>query len=78
MKISKKLFFNSIPKFKAFGIDEYVGGVRWVFVFTLLFLYGLSHIPQMYLLSYFFQVSATGFASLVAWNIISSNFFLSE
>ena len=35
-------------------------------------LYGISHIPQMYLLSYFFQVSATGFASLVAWNILTS------
>lgn len=41
-------------------------------MFALLFLYGLSHIPQMYLFSYFFSVSATGFASLVAWNILSS------
>ena len=57
---------------KAFGIDEFVGGIRWTYVLECLLMYGFAHIPQTYILSYFFKVSATGFASLVAWNIISS------
>nr|QUF59427.1 ATP-binding cassette transporter Abca3-1 [Brachionus angularis] len=57
---------------KIFGIDEFVGGVRWIYVVVLLSMYGFAHIPQMYLFSYFFKVSATGFAALVAWNILSS------
>jgi ATP-binding cassette subfamily A (ABC1) protein 3 len=57
---------------KLFGIDEFVGGTRWMSVLGLLILYGLAHIPQMYLLSYLFEVSATGFAFLVGWNILSS------
>nr|QUF59428.1 ATP-binding cassette transporter Abca3-2 [Brachionus angularis] len=57
---------------KIFGIDEFVGGVRWIYVVGLLSMYGFAHIPQMYLFSYFFKVSATGFAALVAWNILSS------
>lgn len=39
--------------------------------FGLLVLYGMAHIPQMYLLSYIFKVSSTGFASLTAWNILT-------
>jgi ATP-binding cassette subfamily A (ABC1) protein 3 len=57
---------------KLFGISEFVDEGRWVSVLALLVLYGLAHIPQMYLLSYLFQVSATGFAFLVGWNILSS------
>ncbi len=57
---------------KAFGIEEFVGDNRWMYVLECLLMYGFAHIPQMYIFSYFFKVSATGFASLVAWNIISS------
>jgi len=57
---------------KLFGIDEFVGDNRWAYVFGILILYGMSHISQMYLFSNYFKVSATGFAALVAWNIISS------
>ena len=57
---------------KLFGITEFVGDTRWVAVLSLLILYGLAHIPQIYLLSYMFSVSATGFAFLVGWNILTS------
>ena len=35
-------------------------------------MYGMAHIPQIYLMSYLFKVSATGFAILSVWNILSS------
>jgi ATP-binding cassette subfamily A (ABC1) protein 3 len=57
---------------KVMGITEFVGGPRWSYVTLLMFLYGLAHIPQMYLLSHLFTISSTGFATLVAWNILSS------
>ncbi len=57
---------------KLFGIEEFMGEQRWLYVIGLLVLYGFSHIPQMYLFSYLFQISATGFAFLVGWNILSS------
>lgn len=60
---------------KGFGITEFVGEERWVYVLALLVLYGISHIPQMYLFSYFFEVSATGYASLVALNVLTSRDF---
>ncbi|RNA07446.1 ATP-binding cassette sub-family A member 3-like, partial [Brachionus plicatilis] len=62
-----------VPIFlKIFGIEEFMGGNRWIYVIGLLVLYGFSHIPQMYLFSYFFRIPATGFAALVVWNIMSS------
>jgi ATP-binding cassette subfamily A (ABC1) protein 3 len=41
-------------------------------VYGLLILYGFAHIPQMYLLSYMFKISASAFAALVGLNIITS------
>nr|QNH67859.1 ATP-binding cassette transporter subfamily A member 3 X2 [Brachionus rotundiformis] len=62
-----------VPIFlEIFNIQEFMGGNRWIYVVGLLFLYGFSHIPQMYLFSYLFTVPATGFAALVVWNIMSS------
>jgi ATP-binding cassette subfamily A (ABC1) protein 3 len=55
-----------------FGIKEFVGGVRLLYVFSLFVIYGLAHIPQSYLMSYLFTVPATGFAVTVAWNILAS------
>nr|UOU03313.1 ATP-binding cassette subfamily A3-2 [Brachionus rubens] len=63
----------AVPIFlKIFGIDEFIGESRWIYVVGLLILYGFSHIPQMYLFSYLFRIPATGFAALVVWNILSS------
>ena len=41
----------------------------------LLITFGCAQIPQMYIFSYVFKVSATGFAAMTAWNVLSSNFF---
>lgn len=57
---------------KAFDIEGYIHEGRWLYTLFLLVLYGLSHTPQMYLLSFLFKVSATGLAALTAWNVISS------
>jgi len=35
-------------------------------------MYGVSHIPHMYLFSNYFKVASTGFAALAAWNIMKS------
>lgn len=56
----------------AFGITEFVGGERVWYTLGLFFFYGLAHIPQTYLMSYLFKVAATGFATIVAWNILAS------
>ena len=57
---------------KVFQINEFMGANRWLYVFGLLTVYGFAHISQIYLLSYLFKVSATGFATMVGWNILSS------
>jgi len=56
---------------KIFNVVEYVDEMRWAYTLLILFVYGLAHIPQAYLFSYKFQVSASGFAIITAWNIIS-------
>ncbi|CAF0888563.1 unnamed protein product [Brachionus calyciflorus] len=62
-----------VPIFlKIFNIEEFMGDSRWIYVVSLLILYGFSHIPQIYMFSYLFRIPATGFASLVVWNIMSS------
>lgn len=65
-------FSLAIIILKLFGINEFVGENRWSFLLGLFLLYGLAHIPNMYLMAYMFQVSATGFAILVGWNILTS------
>ncbi len=59
---------------KLFDIDEFVGGDRWIYILLILLFYGFAHIPQMYLLSYLFKASATGFAACVGINILLSKF----
>jgi hypothetical protein len=56
----------------AFGIDQFINGGRIQYTLSLFLLYGLAHIPQTYLLAYLFKVPATGFAAIVAWNLLSS------
>ena len=48
-----------------FGIMEFLGSYRWLITIGLMVLYGFAHISQMYLFSYFFKVSSTGFATMV-------------
>lgn len=74
LKVAFYLIFICLLKYKIkiFGIDEFMGDNRWIYVVGLIFLYGFAHIPQMYLFSYAFRVPATGFAALVVWNIMSS------
>jgi hypothetical protein len=43
-----------------------------LYVFALLILYGFAHIPQMYLFSHMFTLSASAFAAMVGFNIITS------
>ena len=57
---------------KVFQIDAYINNWRWLLTFNLLLVYGMSHIPQMYIFSYVFKVSSTGFATLTALNILTS------
>ena len=64
--------FFVLLSLKVFDINEFVGDHRWLYVSMILVCYGLAHIPQVYLLSYIFKASATGFASIVGWNILSS------
>ena len=60
---------------KAFDIDEFVGSGRWIYILLVLFFYGFAHIPQMYLISYLFRVSSTGFAVCAGINILLSKIF---
>lgn len=55
----------------AFDVEAYIDNGRFLLTFALLILYGMAHIPQMYLLSYVFKVSSTGFASLSGLNILT-------
>ncbi len=64
--------FLVIGVLKLFNVVEYVDEMRWSYTLLILFVYGLAHIPQAYLFSYKFEVSASGFAIITAWNIISS------
>ena len=57
---------------RAFGIMEFLGSYRWIIVLGMMTLYGFAHISQMYLFSYLFKVSSTAFATMVGWNILSS------
>ncbi len=57
---------------KAFQIDAYTTNWRWALSLLLLVFYGMAHIPQIYLFSYIFKVSSTGFAALTAFNILTS------
>jgi len=50
---------------RAFSIMEFLGSYRWLITLGLLVLYGFAHISQMYLFSYLFKVSSTGFATMV-------------
>ena len=55
-----------------FDISAYVTDGRWLISLLILILYGMAIIPQMYLFSYIFKVSSTGFATLVSYNIMTS------
>nr|QNH67917.1 ATP-binding cassette transporter subfamily A member 3 X1 [Brachionus plicatilis] len=57
---------------KLFEIKQFVNDGRWLYFFLLLLLNGLAHLPQTYLFSYLFNISATGFAIITLWNILSS------
>nr|QNH67858.1 ATP-binding cassette transporter subfamily A member 3 X1 [Brachionus rotundiformis] len=57
---------------KIFEIKQFINDEKWLYFFLLLFLNGLAHLPQTYLLSYLFKISATGFAIITSWNILSS------
>jgi ATP-binding cassette subfamily A (ABC1) protein 3 len=57
---------------RAFNIMEFLGDDRWVMTLGMFILYGFAHISQMYLFSFLFKVSSTGFAAMVGWNILSS------
>ena len=50
---------------RAFSIMEFLGSYRWLITLGLMVLYGFAHISQMYLFSYLFKVSSTGFATMV-------------
>jgi ATP-binding cassette, subfamily A (ABC1), member 3 len=62
----------SIILIAAFGLHEFINDGRVFYVFGIMVLSGLAHITQMYLLSYIFKISATGFAILSTWNILTS------
>ncbi|CAF1219331.1 unnamed protein product [Rotaria sordida] len=53
-------------------LKAYLGGDRLGYTILLYFLYGLSHIPMTYLLSFIFQIPASGFAWMAILNIITS------
>ena len=61
-----------ILNLKIFDIKEFIGEERWLYFLVILVVYGLAHIPQAYLLGYLFKVSATGFAVVTGWLIVSS------
>ena len=55
-----------------FDVGAYIYDGRFLLTFGLLLLYGMAHIPQMYLLQYAFKLSSTGYASLSGFNILTS------
>ena len=54
-----------------FNVEAFINDGRFLLSFLILLFYGMAHIPQMYLLSYLFKVSSTGFASLSGLNILT-------
>jgi ATP-binding cassette, subfamily A (ABC1), member 3 len=58
--------------FKIFDFVQYTADGRFLITFVLLFFYGLAHVTDMYFFSYFFKLSSTGFAAMVAYNILTS------
>jgi ATP-binding cassette subfamily A (ABC1) protein 3 len=54
-------------------LKVYLTGDRLGYTILLYILYGFSHIPITYLLSYIFQIPASGFAWITIINIITSN-----
>ena len=68
------LVHKDIFSLKVFNIYQFTDEGRWLYVFGLLVVYGMAHIPQIYLFSYVFKTPASGFAALVGWNVLSSKF----
>lgn len=64
--------FYQVPLLKenlaAFLLNKELG-----YTILLYFFYGLSHIPMTYLLTFIFQIPASGFAWITIINIITSN-----
>jgi ATP-binding cassette subfamily A (ABC1) protein 3 len=54
-------------------LEAYLTGSRLGYIILLYILYGFSHIPMTYVLSYVFQIPASGFAWITIINIITSN-----
>ena len=53
-------------------LKVYLTGDGLGYTILLYILYGFSHIPMTYLISYLFQISASGFAWITIINIITS------
>jgi ATP-binding cassette subfamily A (ABC1) protein 3 len=53
-------------------LKVYLTGDRLGYTILLYIFYGFSHIPMTYLISYMFQISASGFAWITIINIITS------
>ena len=62
-------FFNL---FKLFDVEQLLSEIKWIFTLIILLIYGLTHITQIYLFSFKFNLASTGFSVLTGWNIISS------
>ncbi len=61
---------------KIFDISEFINESRWTYLLLLMIVYGFANIPQVYILSYMFKISATGFALISGWNILTSQITL--
>jgi ATP-binding cassette subfamily A (ABC1) protein 3 len=54
-------------------LEVYLTGSRLGYTILLYIFYGFSHIPMTYVISYVFQIPASGFAWITIINIITSN-----
>jgi ATP-binding cassette subfamily A (ABC1) protein 3 len=63
--------FLLILAFAAFGVGAYIDDERFLYIMLLFLLYGWALLPFMYLLSFLFNIPASGFVWLSMLNIFS-------
>ncbi|UJR37958.1 hypothetical protein I4U23_030642 [Adineta vaga] len=65
------IFYHAAESVKD-DLEVFLTGSRLGYTILLYVMYGFSHIPMTYLLSYIFQIPASGFAWITIINIITS------
>ncbi|KAK6165163.1 hypothetical protein SNE40_023607 [Patella caerulea] len=60
-----------IISFAGFNTTAYIEGTNWLDILLLFILYGWGMLPMMYLLSFLFKVSSTGYVWITLFNILT-------